>query len=78
METSWLETQRASPSLWSWTRLRGDGSGIQFRAMYTQRALEGLIQDTRFEVLEPPLRDMTRFIGALIGTHRAWMHKAFM
>ena len=58
--------------------VEGDGSGIHFRAVFTQTALDGLIQDTRFEVVERPQREMTRFLGALIGTLRPWMQKRFM
>ena len=43
-------------------QVEGDGSGIHFRAVFTQRALDGLIQDTRFEVLERAQREMTRFL----------------
>ena len=58
--------------------VEGDGFGIHFRAVFTQTALDGIIQDTRFEVVERPQRDMTRFLGALIGTLRPWMHKSFL
>ena len=53
-------------------------SVIHFRAVFPERALDGLIPDTRFEVLERTQREMTRFLGALIGTIRPWMHKGFM
>ena len=56
--------------------VEGDGSGIHFRAVFTQKSFDGLVQDTRFEVVERPQRDMTRFLGALVGTLRPWMHAA--
>ena len=58
--------------------VEGDGSGIHFLAVSSQRAIDGVIKDKRFEVLERPQRYLKLFLVALIGTLKSWMDKAFI
>ena len=58
--------------------VEGDGAGMHFQEVFLPTVIESLIQDRRFDVLERPQRDMTRFIGAMIGALRRWMTKAIL
>ena len=54
----------------------GNGSSIQLKEIYKQSALEGLVQDIKFEPIHHPQRDLVRFLAAIRATINPLLEEA--